>query len=160
MAATILSLLALTAICRSAYAQSSTQPLPPLVVQSPPAKTAPKAAAPKASPTPAMKATPAATPAVDPALPLPGGSLTVPTTIQAQAILAKVPGTVVVVPDTAFKYTTPAVTIKDVLDYVPGVIAQPKWGDDTRLSIRGSGLSRNFHLRGVATNRAAYRRLR
>ncbi len=27
--------------------------------------------------------------------------------------------------------------------------AQPKWGDDTRLSIRGSGLSRNFHLRGV-----------
>jgi iron complex outermembrane receptor protein len=36
-----------------------------------------------------------------------------------------------------------------VLDYVPGIIAQPKWGDDTRLSIRGSGLSRNFHLRGV-----------
>ena len=27
--------------------------------------------------------------------------------------------------------------------------AQPKWGDDSRLSIRGSGLSRNFHLRGV-----------
>jgi iron complex outermembrane receptor protein len=32
---------------------------------------------------------------------------------------------------------------------VPGVFAQPKWGDDTRLSIRGSSLSRNFHLRGV-----------
>ena len=39
-------------------------------------------------------------------------------------------------------------TIKDVLDYVPGVFAQPKWGEDTRLSI-GLGLSRNFHLRGV-----------
>ena len=32
---------------------------------------------------------------------------------------------------------------------MPGVFAQPKWGDDTRLSIRGSSLSRNFHLRGV-----------
>ncbi len=36
-----------------------------------------------------------------------------------------------------------------MLDYVPGVFAQPKWGEDTRLSIRGSGLSRNFHLRGM-----------
>ena len=52
-------------------------------------------------------------------------------------------------PDTAYKNSTPSATIKDVLDYVPGVFAQPKWGDDTRLSIRGSGLSRNFHLRGV-----------
>lgn len=77
------------------------------------------------------------------------GSLTVPTTAQAEAALAKIPGSVVVVPDTAYKYTTPAATIKDVVDYVPGVFAQSKWGDDTRLSIRGSGLSRNFHLRGV-----------
>jgi iron complex outermembrane receptor protein len=145
LAAIALSLLALVAICRSAHAQSSNQPLPPIVVQTPPA---PKAA-PKAAAAPAKKGASAATPAADPALPLPGGSLTVPTTLQAQAILAKVPGTVVVVPDTAYKYTTPAATIKDVLDYVPGIIAQPKWGDDTRLSIRGSGLSRNFHLRGV-----------
>ena len=65
LVAIVLSLLALAAICQGARAQSSTQPLPPLVVQSPPGKTAPKAAAPKASPTPAMKATPAATPAVD-----------------------------------------------------------------------------------------------
>ena len=50
---------------------------------------------------------------------------------------------------TAYKNSTVANTIKDMLDYVPGVFAQPKWGDDTRLSIRGSGLSRNFHLRGV-----------
>jgi iron complex outermembrane recepter protein len=144
LAATVLSFLAFAAVCRSAHAQSTNQPLPPIVVQTPPAKTATKAA-PKAAAAPAKKGPPA----VDPALPLPGGSLTVPTTLQAQAILAKVPGTVVVVPDTAYKYTTPAATIKDVLDYVPGVLAQPKWGEDTRLSIRGSGLSRNFHLRGV-----------
>ncbi len=75
--------------------------------------------------------------------------MTVPTTAQIQADLAKVPGAVVVVPDTAYKTSTPAATIKDVLDYVPGVFAQPKWGEDTRLSIRGSSLSRNFHLRSI-----------
>src|SRR3546814_9264818 len=36
-----------------------------------------------------------------------------------------------------------------MLDYVPGVFAQPKWGEDARFSIPGSGLSRNFHLLGV-----------
>jgi iron complex outermembrane receptor protein len=53
------------------------------------------------------------------------------------------------VPDTAWA-DTPAATLKDVLDYTPGVFVQPKWGEDSRLSIRGSGLSRNFHMRGVA----------
>lgn len=52
-------------------------------------------------------------------------------------------------PAEAYRNSTVANTIKDILDYVPGVFAQPKWGDDTRLSIRGSGLSRNFHLRGI-----------
>jgi iron complex outermembrane receptor protein len=73
----------------------------------------------------------------------------VPTTKEAEAELAKVAGAVLVVPDTAYKTSTPAVTLKDVLDYVPGVLAQPKWGEDGRLSIRGSGLSRNFHLRSI-----------
>lgn len=76
------------------------------------------------------------------------GSLTAPDTVRATADIERTPGAVEVVPDTRFK-STPAATIKDVLDWTPGVFAQPKWGDDTRLSIRGSGLSRNFHLRGV-----------
>ena len=59
------------------------------------------------------------------------------------------PGSVAVVPGHGLQVHDAGVTIKDVLDYVPGVFAQPKWGEDTRLSIRGSGLSRNFHLRGV-----------
>ena len=29
------------------------------------------------------------------------------------------------------------------------VWVQPKWGEDSRISIRGSSLSRNFHLRGI-----------
>ena len=77
------------------------------------------------------------------------GSLSVPSTAEARAEINRTPGGVDLVPDTAYKGSTPAATIKDALDYVPGVFAQPKWGDDTRLSIRGSGLSRNFHLRGL-----------
>ena len=61
---------------------------------------------------------------------------------------AKTPGAVEVIPDTQFKNTS-AVTIKDVLDWTAGVFVQPKWGEDARLSIRGSSLSRNFHLRGI-----------
>ena len=77
------------------------------------------------------------------------GALAVLSAQQALTEINNTPGGVAVVPAAAYKYSTVANTIKDILDYVPGVFAQPKWGDDTRLSIRGSGLSRNFHLRGV-----------
>ena len=77
-----------------------------------------------------------------------GNSLTAPTAQQAEREIQNTPGAVNIVPDTVLR-SQRAVTIKDVLDYIPGVFAQPKWGEDTRLSIRGSGLSRNFHLRGV-----------
>ena len=76
------------------------------------------------------------------------GSLTVQSYRQAQQTIDLTPGGVEVVPDTQWR-DTPATTIKDMLDYVPGVFAQPKWGEDTRLSIRGSGISRNSHLRGI-----------
>lgn len=78
-----------------------------------------------------------------------GASLTALTAQQALRDIQQTPGGVAIVPADAYKNATPANTVKDILDYVPGVFAQPKWGDDTRLSIRGSGLSRNFHLRGV-----------
>lgn len=68
---------------------------------------------------------------------------------QALKEISNTPGGVALVPADAYRNSTVANTIKDILDYVPGVFAQPKWGDDTRLSIRGSGLSRNFHLRGI-----------
>lgn len=42
-----------------------------------------------------------------------------------------------------------AVSFRDTLAFVPGVIAQPRFGEEVRLSIRGSGLSNNAHLRGV-----------
>jgi iron complex outermembrane recepter protein len=41
--------------------------------------------------------------------------------------------------------------LKDVLDFTPGVLIRPRAGaaDESQLSIRGSGLRNNFHLRGV-----------
>lgn len=76
-------------------------------------------------------------------------SLVADTPEQARAQIEKTPGSVDLVSAQEWE-NSEARTLKDVLDYTPGVIAQPKWGEDTRLSIRGSGLSRNFHLRGVA----------
>ncbi|HUF17646.1 MAG TPA: TonB-dependent receptor [Thermoanaerobaculia bacterium] len=40
--------------------------------------------------------------------------------------------------------------LKDALQYVPGVIVQSRFGsDESQLSVRGSGLRNNFHLRGI-----------
>lgn len=76
-------------------------------------------------------------------------TLTVPTTAEARAEVERTPGGVEVVSDKAYRNSTPAATLKDAFDYVPGVFVQPKWGEDTRISIRGSSLSRNYHLRSL-----------
>ena len=76
-------------------------------------------------------------------------SVTVPTVEKAKEIIEKTPGSVAIVDDKTYRDGA-ATTVKDVLNYVPGVFAQPKYGqEDARLSIRGSGLSRSFHLRGI-----------
>lgn len=77
------------------------------------------------------------------------GRLITPDTDEAAANIARTPGAAEVVPDTSFK-NTPVQTIKDVLGYVPGVITQTRMGDDARVSIRGSGLSRAYGNRGIA----------
>jgi iron complex outermembrane receptor protein len=40
-------------------------------------------------------------------------------------------------------------TLRDVLKDTPGVFVQQRYGQELRLSIRGSGISRGFHLRGI-----------
>ncbi len=47
--------------------------------------------------------------------------------------------------------TTRQANLHDVLRLTPGVFVQPRFGaaDESQLSIRGSGLRNNFHLRGV-----------
>lgn len=37
----------------------------------------------------------------------------------------------------------------DVFRYTPGVMAESRYAEEVRLSIRGSGLGRSFHLRGI-----------
>jgi iron complex outermembrane receptor protein len=78
----------------------------------------------------------------------PPGALTVPPPEERRRELQKTPGAVEVVPSEEFRDTR-VQTVKDMLDFTPGVFSQHKFGEDSRLSIRGSGLSRNFHLRGL-----------
>jgi iron complex outermembrane receptor protein len=41
------------------------------------------------------------------------------------------------------------VSLRDTLAFSPGVYTQPRFGQEVRLSIRGSGISRGFHMRGL-----------
>ena len=64
--------------------------------------------------------------------------------------LDQVPGGVAMVEAPQLRATRQA-NLKDVLQFVPGVYIQPRFGaaDESQLSIRGSGLRDNFHARGV-----------
>ena len=74
-------------------------------------------------------------------------SVTVSGTVTRE--LSEVPGgTALVGPEELD--TTRRHNMDDVLAYVPGVVAQSRWGaDETQLSVRGSGLRNNFHHRGL-----------
>jgi len=41
------------------------------------------------------------------------------------------------------------VSLRDTLAFSPGVYTQPRYGQEVRLSIRGSGISRGYHMRGI-----------
>jgi len=76
-------------------------------------------------------------------------SQTVPAAAQALEQLRAVPGGASLIKADEFK-TGRASTMKDALDYAPGVFVQPRFGsDEARLSIRGSGIQRTFHGRGL-----------
>jgi iron complex outermembrane receptor protein len=76
-------------------------------------------------------------------------SLTTPSVASARADLARTPGGTEVV-DSARYLTGRASTLADTFFLSPGVFAQPRFGsDEARFSIRGSGLQRTFHGRGL-----------
>jgi iron complex outermembrane receptor protein len=62
----------------------------------------------------------------------------------------QIPGSVAMVDGAEIRATRQA-NLKDVLQFVPGVYVQPRFGaaDESQISIRGSGLRNNFHARGV-----------
>jgi len=76
-------------------------------------------------------------------------SLTVPDEASSRDELRKVPGGAEVVASERFLVGRSS-TMADTFALSPGVIAQPRFGsDEARLSIRGSGIQRTFHGRGI-----------
>jgi iron complex outermembrane receptor protein len=69
---------------------------------------------------------------------------------QARQEIDRTPGGVEIVPQKAIQDSR-AANLKDVLDFVPGVLIRPRFGaaDESQFSIRGSSLRNNFHLRGI-----------
>ena len=76
-------------------------------------------------------------------------SKTVPTAAESREELAKTPGGTEVIE--AGRYLRGrASTMADTFALSPGVVAQPRFGsDEARISIRGSGMQRTFHGRGI-----------
>lgn len=66
----------------------------------------------------------------------------------AEARIRQRPGGVDLVPAEDFANRS-AVSLRDALAFSPGVYAQPRFGQEVRLSVRGSGISRGFHMRGL-----------
>ena len=72
-----------------------------------------------------------------------------PVVAEAATKVVRTPGGVDVVPAEDFEDKL-AVSLRDALSFSPGVYTQPRFGQEVRISIRGSGLSRGYHMRGLA----------
>src|SRR5262245_59209606 len=76
-------------------------------------------------------------------------SLTLPNIGTARQRIGTVPGGANVVDGDSYREGRVS-TLNDALGYSPGVFSASRFGaEEARLSIRGSGLQRTFHLRGV-----------
>jgi iron complex outermembrane receptor protein len=71
-----------------------------------------------------------------------------PVVADARRRLSETPGAVAVISAEAYRDRY-AQGLSETLRDVPGVYAQKKWGDDTRLAIRGSGIGNPNHNRGT-----------
>ena len=76
------------------------------------------------------------------------GSLTVPSVAAQRAAVNATVGSVAFVDAKDFQNRY-ANTLRDTLKDVPGVYVQERYGQELRLSVRGSGIARGFHLRGL-----------
>jgi iron complex outermembrane receptor protein len=76
-------------------------------------------------------------------------SLTAPALETIRKEIEKTPGGVDVIEDDEYRDGRVS-TLQDALGYSPGVFVQPRFGsEEARLSVRGSGIQRTFHLRGI-----------
>ncbi len=77
------------------------------------------------------------------------GTLTVPSNLEAAKIIQRTPGGAAVVDSKAFESDF-SQNFEDTLSFVPGVFATKRFAEEVRVSVRGSGLQRNFHQKGLA----------
>ncbi|MDP1707977.1 MAG: TonB-dependent receptor [Gammaproteobacteria bacterium] len=76
-------------------------------------------------------------------------TLTLPSLQIARQRITLTPGGANIVDAEDYK-TGRATTLQDALGFAPGVFVQPRFGaEEARLSIRGSGIQRTFHMRGI-----------
>lgn len=76
-------------------------------------------------------------------------SLTVPSIAETERRMQSIPGGVSLIDAEDYRRGR-ATTLKDALEFAPGVFVQPRFGsEEARLSVRGSGLQRTFHGRGL-----------
>lgn len=81
--------------------------------------------------------------------PAPQGSPTAPTRAEAKAALNTATGAVNLISAEDLARGR-AATLRDMLDYQPGIFIQSRTGqEEARVSIRGSGVQRTFHGRGL-----------
>jgi iron complex outermembrane receptor protein len=79
----------------------------------------------------------------------PASDPTAPTQAEVRAEFAKIPGGASVIDSATYK-TGRSSTPQDALGLATGVFVQPRFGaEESRLSIRGSGLNRTYHGRGL-----------
>ena len=71
-----------------------------------------------------------------------------PIVAEARERLSRTPGAVSVVAAESYENRL-ATGFPDLLRDVPGVLSNKRYGEESRLSIRGSGLDQSYHQRGV-----------
>lgn len=71
-----------------------------------------------------------------------------PVVAEARERLSRTPGAVSVVANESYEARS-ATGLTDLLRDVPGVLAQRRYGEESRFSIRGSGIDQSYHQRGV-----------
>lgn len=79
----------------------------------------------------------------------PEEATTAPSIKASKEALQQIPGSTAVVAKESYADGR-AATVKDMLDYTPGVYSQSRTNEEARMSIRGSGLSRTYHMRGLS----------
>lgn len=78
------------------------------------------------------------------------GSLTVPSVREQERAVRQTAGSVGFVDAETYKDGY-ASTVRDALQDAPGIFVQNRYGQEMRLSVRGSGIARSYHTRGIET---------